>query len=96
VKIDWTLLASERMIALHDYIAESSLNAANSQVEIVLSAVDTLIDFPARGRPGRRRGTRELVISGTPYIVAYRVPESTIVILAVIHGARRWPRKFTE
>jgi toxin ParE1/3/4 len=96
VKIDWTSLASEQMIALYDYIAESSLNAANSQVEIVLGAVDTLLDFPVRGRPGRRRGTRELVISGTPYIVAYRVRESTIVILAIIHGARRWPRKFTE
>jgi toxin ParE1/3/4 len=35
--------------------------------------------------------TRELVISNTPYIVPYRIVGQTIDIIAVIHGARRWP-----
>jgi toxin ParE1/3/4 len=83
------------MIALHEYITESSLSAANNQVKIVTEAVDRLADFPEKGRPGRRRDTRELVVAGTPYIVAYRVRNSSLVILAVIHGARRWPRSFT-
>jgi toxin ParE1/3/4 len=83
------------MIALHEYIAESSLSAANNQLKIVTEAVDRLADFPEKGRPGRRHDTRELVVAGTPYIVAYRVRNSSLVILAVIHGARRWPRSFT-
>jgi plasmid stabilization system protein ParE len=43
------------------------------------------------GRSGRVAGTRELVIAGTPYLVAYRVEAKAVVILAVIHGAQRWP-----
>jgi toxin ParE1/3/4 len=33
------------------------------------------------------------VISGTPYIAAYRVVADTIVILRVLHGSRRWPEQ---
>lgn len=42
---------------------------------------------------GRVEGTRELVITHTPYIVAYTIdPHSnTVVVLRVLHGARRWP-----
>ena len=34
---------------------------------------------------------RELVVSGGPFIVAYRVGADQIEILRVLHGARRWP-----
>jgi toxin ParE1/3/4 len=46
------------------------------------------------GRPGRVPGTRELVVAGTPYIVAYRVTASRVDVLAIIHAARRWPQMF--
>jgi toxin ParE1/3/4 len=39
-------------------------------------------------------GTRELVVTGTPYIVPYRVQDGEIQILRVYHGARRWPERF--
>jgi toxin ParE1/3/4 len=45
-------------------------------------------------RPGRVAGTRELIVAGTPHIVAYRVAASRIEILAMIHAARRWPSTF--
>jgi plasmid stabilization system protein ParE len=45
------------------------------------------------GRPGRISGTRELVLTAFPYIIAYRVTDR-IEILAMMHGARRWPDKF--
>jgi plasmid stabilization system protein ParE len=36
--------------------------------------------------------TRELVISGTPYIVAYTVLDrQKVEILAVFHGKQKWP-----
>jgi plasmid stabilization system protein ParE len=33
---------------------------------------------------------------GNPYVVAYRVKqdEGSVDILAVIHGARKWPEQF--
>ncbi|CAH2406917.1 hypothetical protein MES5069_550048 [Mesorhizobium escarrei] len=46
---------------------------------------------PFIGRVGEINGTRELVISGTPYVVAYRVKDTQIEVLFVQHGAREWP-----
>ncbi|WP_214431798.1 hypothetical protein [Dendronalium phyllosphericum] len=43
---------------------------------------------------GRIAGTRELVITRTPFIVAYRVRADQIEILAVIHATRRWYDNF--
>ncbi len=57
-------------------------------------AVGRLANHPALGRPGRVSGTRELVVSGTPYIVPYRVRGETVEILRVQHAARKWPEKF--
>ena len=59
----------------------------------IVEAVDKLRDHPHLGRPGRIAGTRELVIAETPYIIPYRVVDDDVQILAVIHGARRWPDK---
>jgi len=36
-------------------------------------------------------GTRELIINGTPYLVAYRIRDDTVRIVRVIHGSRQWP-----
>ncbi|MDB5571288.1 MAG: addiction module toxin, RelE/StbE family [Hyphomicrobiales bacterium] len=46
------------------------------------------------GRPGRVAGTRELLVAGAPYVVAYRVNGAVIDILGVLHTARRWPEAF--
>ena len=46
------------------------------------------------GREGRVAGTRELVIRGTPFIVAYRVVRNEVHVLAVMHAARKWPDEF--
>lgn len=37
----------------------------------VQDAVENLIEHPNLGRPGRLPETRELVVSGTPFIVVY-------------------------
>jgi plasmid stabilization system protein ParE len=49
---------------------------------------------PEIGPPGRVAGTRELVVSRTPYISAYQVADGEIVILDVLHGAQKWPGVF--
>jgi len=56
--------------------------------------VGQLADHPFIGRQARVVNTRELVVAGTPYIVAYRVGEKQVDILAVLHGAMRWPEVF--
>lgn len=56
-----------------------------------MAAVRRLHDFPESGRPGRVAGTRELVITETPYVAAYHVSGETVRILRVLHGAQQWP-----
>ncbi len=48
---------------------------------------------PRAGRTGKVPGTRELVVSGTPYMLLYRIADGVVQILGVIHGARDWPPK---
>ncbi len=50
--------------------------------------------YPFIGRSGRVAGTRELVVTRTPYIIAYRVSSEGVDVLRVLHGARKWPTRF--
>jgi toxin ParE1/3/4 len=95
-RIEWTALATAEALELHRYIAEDSLAAANRQLALVLESIEGLSLFPRKGRVGRVHGTRELVVTGTPYIVAYRLEVTAIQILSILHGARRWPNAFTS
>ena len=45
------------------------------------------------GRIGRVTATRELVLR--PMIVAYKLRRGALEILAIIHGARKWPDGFS-
>ena len=94
--IVWTAPARAQLAEVYDYVSESNPLAAENQVELVVNATRTLAEFPEMGRPGRLRGTREFVVSGTPYIVVYRIRLSLVRVLAVMHGAQRWPRRFTD
>ena len=79
---------------LHDidsYIRQDNLDAANRTVLSVLEAIEYLGTYPTMGRAGRVPKTRELVVSGTPFIIIYQVRRSTIMILRILHTARKWP-----
>ena len=91
MNLEWTALAQDDLLAIADYIFRDNPAAAISVARRVRDAVSRLAEFPHLGRPGRVRGTRELVLAGTPYIVVYRVGRGSVQILRVLHGARRWP-----
>jgi toxin ParE1/3/4 len=61
---------------------------------IMVRAERQLSILPESRRQGRVADTRELVLTGTPYVLPYRIVGNTIHILRVFHSARRWPRKF--
>jgi toxin ParE1/3/4 len=91
VHVKWLDVALDSLIAEAEYISQGNPAAAERIVQTILNAVENLKRFPASGRPGRVAGTRELVISRTPYIVPYRVRGDTVELLLVLHGARKWP-----
>jgi addiction module RelE/StbE family toxin len=94
VQIRWLRTALRNLDSEAEYIAKDNPSAAARTVESIIEALLQLRRHPAMGRPGRVLGTRELVISGTPYIIPYRVRGGTVEILRVFHGARRWPATF--
>jgi toxin ParE1/3/4 len=68
--------------------------AASRITNHIWDSVDILARHPFAGRKGRVPDTRELVISGTPFLVAYRIAKKEVRILAVLHAAREWPEEF--
>lgn len=93
--IEWTEQAIQQLDQAHDYIALSnSEDVADTVVAHIANSVQQLAAFPVSGRPGRVKGTRELVVPKTPFVVAYIVDKPRIVILAIYHGAQRWPESF--
>lgn len=91
MRVAWTPSAVADVADQLDWVAERNVLAAIDLGDAVRTAVRRLEDFPTMGRPGRVRGTRELVVVGTPYVVVHRVDADQVVILRVLHGARRWP-----
>ncbi len=73
------------------YIARDNAEAADRITDLILTAVERLSAYPPLGRSGRVDGTRELVVGNTSYIVPYRVHKDRVEIIAVLHGAQKWP-----
>jgi toxin ParE1/3/4 len=89
--IEWTHQAIRQLDQARDYIALSNSDEVADRITVrIVASVQQLATFPMSGRPGRVPGTRELVVSTTPFIVAYAVAKTRVVILALYHGAQRW------
>jgi len=74
-----------------DYIAADNPAAARLDRQIERQT-DMLATHPSMGREGRVKGTREMVITRSPFIAVYRVRANRVEILRILHGAQRWPR----
>ena len=93
MRVRWLAVARADLLAVAEYIARHDQTAYAVQ-EAIRHQVGRLAEHPRSGRPGRVEGTRELVVSGTRYILACRVAGQVVTILRVLHGARQWPMQF--
>lgn len=93
MQIRWLAAAVDDLIAIADYIARDNPKAARSVAGRIKNSVNSLEKHQGLGRFGREEGTRELVVSGLPYIIPYRVKNNLIEILRVLHGSMEWPEK---
>jgi toxin ParE1/3/4 len=82
-------IAREKAI---EWIAKENLTAALNQLDEIERQVDLLVAHPKLGRIGRVKGTRELVISRTPFIVLYRVIGNEIQVLNFLHSSQQLPK----
>ena len=92
-QLRWTRRAIRRLEAISDYIAKDNSAAADRVNVRLRSVTGKLRTHPAMGRVGRIAGTHELVLSDIPYIIAYRVTETRVEVLTIIHTSRRWPEE---
>ncbi|MBS1841615.1 MAG: type II toxin-antitoxin system RelE/ParE family toxin, partial [Acidobacteria bacterium] len=88
MRVRWLSRALANLEKEAQYIATDNPAVAVRTVTAVFAAVDRLARHPAMGRTGRVPGTRELVVSGTPYVIPYRVRGGVLEILRVFHAAR--------
>jgi toxin ParE1/3/4 len=93
--IVWTEQATRQLDQVHDYIMLANSEQVADQLTMrIATSVEQLATFPTSGRPGRVTGTRELVVSNSPFIIAYCIERERIVVLAIYHGAQQWPAAF--
>ena len=91
MRIEWSGLAVSDRSSIYDYIEIDSPHNAILVDDRIGKTIEGLRRFPEIGRLGRIEGTRELVVQRTPYIVAYLLDASLILILRILHGAQAWP-----
>lgn len=72
------------------WIAKDNPQAARHVLEHILRVVNQLESLPRLGHKGRAPGTYERGVSGTPYIIVYKISDTPAAVLvgAIVHGAR--------
>lgn len=89
----WTKAAIRDLVHIREYIARDNPDAAREIALKTVDATERIIEFPEVGRSGRVNGTRELVLSGTPYLIVYRLKKKAVHFVRVLHASRKWPNR---
>lgn len=86
----WTVPAADDLEGIKNYLESHYPDFAEFTVRTIYQRIGTLKTSPNLGRPGHRRGTRELPLTPLPYVVVYSVKAEAIEILHIHHGAQDW------
>ena len=89
MQLRWTEEAATDLEHIADYLFEHAPERAAELVRTIYDAPAALLTFPHQGRPGKKEGTREFVLSPLPYIVVYAVRDDVIYIARILHGAQQ-------
>jgi plasmid stabilization system protein ParE len=90
VRLEIARNAEIDLARIRAYIRQENPTAARRVVAGILDGIQVLVTYPDIGRPGRIGETRELVLTGLPYIVCYATDSKTVSILRVLHGSQQW------
>ena len=88
MRVDWSDEALSDLLEAYAFIAADNPLAAERVQDRLVEASRTLSHLPNRGREGHKGGTRELLVSGTPYLIVYTVGAEAVTIIRLWHGAR--------
>ena len=90
MNVRWTEKATADLLAIHEYIAEQSLNYADAVADRILDRPRQLREHPRSGAivpEYGREDVRELLIHS--FRLIYLLEADEIRVVAVIHGSRR-------
>ena len=91
MEVVWSEPAIKVLVQLREFIRAENPSAATRVAERIREMVEVISQHPSMGRVGRVPHTREMVITQTPFLMAYSVVNNQLIILRVLHGARKWP-----
>jgi plasmid stabilization system protein ParE len=90
--VRWTQPAADDLLHICDYTAEHFGAAQARRVaDAIYETAASLQEMPNRGRKGRKRDTREMLISGLPFVIIYRVVPEAVEIARILHASQQWP-----
>ena len=90
MRLRWTLAAANDLEKIFDYLHHQNPQIAQQTVRRLYAEIRELSRFPSRGRPGREPGTRELILSGLPYVIIFRTADQVVEVLRIYHGSQNW------
>ena len=91
-KVIWSPVARRDLEAIADYIAADSPARAAVFVDRLIDAAGRLGTFPQSGRLIPEIAdphSREIFVGS--YRVMYHLERDAVIIVSIVHGARRWP-----
>jgi toxin ParE1/3/4 len=88
MNVIWRKRAERAYLAQLAYVRARDERAAERLQKVVEYRVGLLARHPEMGRPSRRHGVRELVISDTPYLAIYQIAGDAVTILQFFHTSQ--------
>ena len=90
LRLEWATPAADELEAAQTFYHDLNPTAARTLARRIVEAARRLRGSPQIGRPGPREGTREWVVSRTPYVLVHRETAQAVEILHVWNAARDW------
>ena len=91
MRIRWTPAAARDLEHVSEYLKDHHPNYRRPTLRKLYAAIQSLKEWPHRGRVGLEEGTRELLFPPLPYLAVYRVKEQTIEVLRIYHTGQDRP-----
>lgn len=83
--------AATDLYSLTVYFGQLNPSATDAMVDRIPAAIRMLGNHPKMGHTGRKAGTREFVVTGTPYVLVYQIEDESLAVTRVLHTKQQWP-----
>jgi toxin ParE1/3/4 len=88
MEVRWSPEAADDFERIVRHIQRDNSAAARNVSATIFESISSLTKFPNRGRQGRIRGTRGLILAPLPWLVVYRVRRDVVEVVRIYHGAQ--------